>query len=154
MLIGLLLSAVFLGQTWAKGLEASPAVFHWRVKTLGKLVKLPLPIKVTNHSRLRRTYQVSFRSAHEIGAKDEPGYKPIRRKEWLSASVSEFILNPGQSGGPAIFALIPDQPENYGGKWLVYLQIKERPPGGDQFALACYTKIYLDVLWKKTKNTR
>ncbi|MFH1389277.1 MAG: hypothetical protein ABIH56_00905 [Candidatus Margulisiibacteriota bacterium] len=151
MAIGALLSAILLTHAYAKGLQVSPSVFHWQVKAVGKLTKLPIPVKVTNQSRIRRTYLASFRSAQEIGAKEEPGFRPLRNREWLSASVSEFTLDPGQSGGPTIFALIPDRPENYGGKWLIYLQIKERPPRDDQFALACYPKIYLEVPWKKKK---
>jgi len=135
----------------AKSLQVSPPAYYWRIKTPGSLAQLPVPVKVTNDSFKSRSYTVRFKTAAEIGAKDEPGFKTLSRKDWLSTSAVEFTLEPGKSGGPKVFALIPDQPENYGKKWLVYLQIKEKPPRNDQFALACYPKIYLEVPWKKKK---
>ena len=136
--------------SYAKGLEVSPPSYLWRVEALGVKVEMPIPVKIINHSGRRRAFTLQAKTPTEINTKVDKGFEEIPDTAWVAFETAEVEVLPEDMKKVKVYMNIPKENENFGQWWMLYIEVKEKPPRGDRFALACYPKIYLATpLWRK-----
>ena len=126
---------------FAKELAVTPSMLYWEVSRFGQEVKMPAAVKIHNRSSRKRLYTLSARTPQQINAKVEPGYEPILDPSWVVFQKDEVEVLPDIAKEVAVFINIPEH--HKGKSWVFYIEVKEKPPAGDKFALACYPKIYV-----------
>jgi hypothetical protein len=129
------------GPMFAKELAVTPSVLYWRVASFGQEVKMPALVKIHNRSSRRRLYSLKAMTPEQINAKVDPGYEPILDPGWVVFQKDEVEVLPDIAKEVAVFINIPEHHKDK--SWLFYIEVKEKPPAGDKFALACYPKIYV-----------
>ena len=128
---------------YAKGLEVSPSSYHWRVDGSGKRMEMAVPIKIVNRSARKRIYTVRARTPAEINVKADHGFGGRIGTDWVAFETAEVEVLPETAKTVKVFMAIP--PPNYrkGEQGMFYVEVKERPPRNDRFALAAYLKMYV-----------
>ena len=149
--VNLILTVLFLAcPLHAKGLEVSPPSYLWRVEALGVAAEMPIPVKIINHSGRRRTFTLQAKTPMEINTKVDRGFEEIPDTAWVAFETAEVVVAPEDMKKVKVYINISKEKENFGQWWMFYIEVKEKPPRGDRFGLACYPKIYLATpLWRK-----
>jgi len=126
----------------SKGLEVAPPLCRFNVQA-GIYSELPVPIRIFNNSSIARTYILQAKTPAAINTAIDQGFEEVLDTSWVAFETSELDVLPQTTSEVSVYINVPKRPENLGRNWMFYIEVLEKPPPGDRFALACYPKIYL-----------
>ncbi|MGB9613201.1 MAG: hypothetical protein ACPL4K_03380 [Candidatus Margulisiibacteriota bacterium] len=137
-LIGALLVLIALLSfwAWAKGLRVTPSTYYWRKVEVGKKVKMPVPLEISNQSDGERRYRL----------KVVPSNVFVSRL--VSFSENNFTILPRKTKKVDVYLELPKEEVSFGNGFEFYIEVKEEAKRGERFALTCYPKIVV-----KTKKS-
>lgn len=142
IVFGITICLILTYAAYAKGLEVFPPLCRFNVQA-GIKSELPVPIEIFNNSSTVRTYTLQAKTPSSVNAEVDPGFEEILETIWVVFETSELDVMPQTTSEVRVFITVPKESNNLGRNWMFYIEVLEKPPPGDRFALACYPKIYV-----------
>ena len=139
----------------ASGLAVQPATFLFRDVSVGKKVKLSVPLSIHNKDDQSNTYTVKTILPSQIGMSWPDGYIEIPETGWFKFEDNKKItVAGGEIGFTNMYIEIPGKDAYYNQKWVIAIEVKTDVEISETIALAVYPRFLIETESNKSITER